>query len=227
MEYAPFKKIKEINDALSELWENNQIDNTKLYFKPEIKAAEEINAAGEIVIINTQINSYQIGVEDRILWHLNPKFKSSSLEKLIEKWKKKKFKRRLITDKRIFECYDQFGERLTVISFVRNTKERIMVDRNLNAFRALREFSMRNTWKTFSMLCLDMPSDINKFEDALKYQVSITDFNFGLMKPKKSIVSTPEEKTEKIDDGSEENTEAINIELSGSTDTKIEENPIQ
>jgi hypothetical protein len=94
------------------------------------------------------------------------------------------------------ECYDQFGERFSVISFRHNTKERIMIDRNINAFTALREFSMRNTLKTFSMLCLDLPENITNFEDALKYQISIKDFNYGLPIKKKNSDTLIEENQE-------------------------------
>ncbi len=200
MEFAPFKTLKELDISLTELWNNNKIDNTKLYVKANIQATEEMSPTDGIIITNTKLESYQIGVGDEILWNLSTKFNLSSLDKFIEKWKKKKIRKRLLTDKQIFECYDKFGEKLSVISFRRNTKEKIMADRNVNVFRALREFSMRNTMQTLSVLCLDLPENIDKFEDVLKYELSIDDFYYGISRPKNNNLSIEEKKEDIIDD---------------------------
>ena len=65
---------------------------------------------------------------------------------------------------------------------------------------------------------------VEKFDEVLKYELTIDDFNFGLMPPKKNTIPSIEDKKEKIDDISEDDIEDTNttkpfcmMEISGST----------
>ena len=98
--------------------------------------------------------------------------------------------KRRISQKRILQCYDKYGERLSVISYNRRTKEKVMSNRNLNVFQALKEISLRNTIDTFAFLAIDLPEDIIKFEEVREYRCNIDEYWYGQTPTKdKNLIS--------------------------------------
>jgi hypothetical protein len=91
--------------------------------------------------------------------------------------------KRRISQKRMLVYYDQYGERLSVISYQRRTKEKVMSARHLNVFEALKEISLRNTIDTYALLALDLPEDLVEFKDVKPYRCTIDDFYFGQTPP--------------------------------------------
>jgi hypothetical protein len=92
--------------------------------------------------------------------------------------------KRKISEKRIIECYDEIGENLSVISYNRHSMKKVMGARNLNIFEAFREFSLRNTKETLSIIAINLPEEIVKYKEVKEYQLKIEDINFGLKNKK-------------------------------------------
>lgn len=97
-------------------------------------------------------------------------------------------KARSLSMNKIIEEFDKYDKRLSVVSYRRNNKMKIMSSKNLNILEAFKEISLRNTIETFSMITIDLPEDIdlNNFNEVKKYQLNIDNFWFGT-KPKKSL----------------------------------------
>lgn len=204
---APFKTIKSINSALEELWNIDMIEPSKLWFKSNVKAITDNLIVNTIV--ETICENYIIGHDQEILFYLNNHFKYNSLDSLIKKWKKKKIKKRVVSTRRIFESYDMYGEKLSVIMFNRNTKKKLFSLTGLNVLESLREFSKRSTFETICVLCLGV-NEINKFEikkydDAIKYKIQLDDYFGGIIPKKKSEIIVDEEIDEELEKISKNN----------------------
>jgi len=106
--------------------------------------------------------------------------------------------KRLISEKKILSYFDEYGQRFSVISFQRRTKEKIMTGKNLNIFEAIKEISLRNTIDTYALLAIDLPEDVIDFEEVKKYRCTIEDFYYGQNPLKK--IEIKDEKFEIIDD---------------------------
>lgn len=87
--------------------------------------------------------------------------------------------KRKISQKRIFDCYDEFGENISVISYNRNNLEKVMSSRNLNIFEAFREITLRSTKDTICLIALNLPEDVFKYKEVKKYELKIDDIYFG------------------------------------------------
>jgi hypothetical protein len=92
--------------------------------------------------------------------------------------------KRTISKDRILECYDEFGENISVISYNRHNMEKVMSQRNLNIFEAFREVTLRSTKDTLCLITLNLPEDVLKFKEAKEFELTIDDVYFGQKIPR-------------------------------------------
>jgi len=175
-----FKTIKDIDNFIEELLNKKLITPSNLSLKTNIKIIFDDIITDKIIDTIFENNMLLHGEE--ILLTLDDNFKTKSLDSLIKKWNKRKINKRLLSENRIIECYDKYLENLSVASYKRLNNEKLIISRNLNAFQALKEFSIRNTQLTYSILCLNLPEELENYDDVLKYQLRIDEFYFGMKK---------------------------------------------
>jgi hypothetical protein len=93
---------------------------------------------------------------------------------------------RIINVNQIISFYDQFGERISVLSYRRWNKKKIMELRNINVFQALKEITLRNTLHTISLVAIDLPINIEKYKEVKKFELVIHDYFYGSPKEDKT-----------------------------------------
>lgn len=93
---------------------------------------------------------------------------------------------RKINVNQIISFYDQYGDRISILSYRRWNKKKIMENRNINVFQALREMTLRNSLYTIAIIAIDLPLNVDKYKDVKKYELVIHDYFYGSMKEEKT-----------------------------------------